>query len=249
MILKRTSKKFGRVLRMIAALLAAGAIIACWQHRQSHGSGYPDLPAPTGKIPAATNAGSANAVAASSVPSAAELSRRRALAASFQKHPFPVARESAGYQWTSADGKDAEVIRRLAHNDLEYRRMMDENSRILGRQLVYCNDTADAVVERSRLSGKPVQQLTLPGLNGLEVRFEITRTDLSPSGRQGAFAGHVAGRDDSTVTLAFKGGREAFTVISPSDGLFLQADPREPGELIVKSIDPATYVPGVCGIP
>ena len=49
------------------------------------------------------------------------------------------------------------------------------------------------------------------------------------------------------VTLAFKGGREAFTVLSPEDDLYLQADPREPGELIVKRIDPDTYVVGKCG--
>jgi hypothetical protein len=84
-------------------------------------------------------------------------------------------------------------------------------------------------------------------LDGREVDVEITRSELSPSGQQGMFAGRVSGRADSMVTLAFKGGREAFTVVSPADGLFLQAEPREPGEVIVKSIDPDVYASGYCG--
>ena len=162
---------------------------------------------------------------------------------------FPVTHESAGYQWTAEDGKNLEVIRRLAHNELEYQRMLEENSRILRRQLVYCKDTADIVARQSRSSGRSLRQLVLPGLDGNEIHFEINAADLSPSGQQGTFSGRVAGRPDSMITLAFKGGREAFTVMSPADGLFLQGDPRDPGEIIVKSIDPATYVPGVCGTP
>jgi len=163
--------------------------------------------------------------------------------------PFPVVRETATLQWTAEDGKDTNVIRRLAHNDLEYQRMVGENSRIIRRQLVYQKDTPDVLIERAKLSGERIQQITLPGLDGQEVVFEITKSDLNPSGQQGSFAGHVAGRADSMVTLAFKGGREAFTVISPSDGLYLQGDPYEPGEVVVKSIDPDTYVQGVCGNP
>ncbi len=163
--------------------------------------------------------------------------------------PVPVARESEHYQWTSEDGRDTNVIRTLAHNDLEYKRMVEENARIVRRQLVYRKETAAALVQRARLSREPIRQFALPGLDGREVQFAVIRTDLSPSGQQGSFAGHVAGRADSLVTLAFKGGREAFTVISPSEGLFLQGDPREPGELIVKSISPDTYAVGVCGTP
>ncbi|MDR3458112.1 MAG: hypothetical protein P4N60_11740 [Verrucomicrobiae bacterium] len=141
------------------------------------------------------------------------------------------------------------MIKQLAHNELEFERMADENARINCRQLVYHQDTVDAQIERAKLTGLPVHQLTLPGLNGQEVQFEIDQTDLSPSGQSGAFAGHVPGKLDSLVTLAFKGGREAFTILSPSDGLYLVGEPREPGELIVKSINPNTYVPGVCGTP
>ena len=166
----------------------------------------------------------------------------------FQKRPLSVAYESPNVQWTLADGKDTNVIRQLAHNPLEYDRMVEENPRIFKRQLVYLKQTAVAVVEQAKLTGTPVRQLTLPGVDGQEVRFEITATDLKPSGEQGMFSGHVAGQPDSMVTFAFKGGREAFTVLSPSDKLYLVAEPREPGEIIVKKIDPETYTAGAnCG--
>jgi hypothetical protein len=171
------------------------------------------------------------------------------LFASFQKHPFAIARENENFGWTAEDGKNPEVIRRLAHNELEFERMAEESARIYHRELVYHKETADLLVQQSRLSGEPVRQLTLPGLDGQQVQFEITSSDLSPSGQQGAFSGCVAGRPDSMVTFAFKGGREAFTILSPADGLYLVGEPREPGELIVKSINPETYVAGVCGNP
>ena len=197
---------------------------------------------PTGQnvSPAATNRTAASAVA---------LSRRKALFASFQKHPFAVAQTNAAFGWTSEDGKNPDVIRQLAHNELEFERMAGESDRIYRRQLVYHTDTAAAQIERARLTGQPVRQLVLPGLDGQEIQFEITATDLNPSGQQGAFSGHVAGRPDSMVTFAFKGGREAFTILSPSDRTYLVGEPREPGELIVKSINLTNYVVGVCGNP
>ena len=166
-----------------------------------------------------------------------------------QKRPFAVVREKNNIEWTAENGRDTNVIHRLAHNELEYQRMVDENSRIIQRQLVYCKETIAALVERAKLSGQPIRWLTLPGLDGQEIPFEIARADLSPSGQQGTFAGRIVGRPGSLVTLAFKGGREAFTVISPTENLYLQGDPHEPGEILVKSFDPKTYVAGVCGNP
>jgi hypothetical protein len=171
------------------------------------------------------------------------------LFADFRKHPFGVAREDAAFAWTAEDGKQPEVIRQLAHNELDFERMADEDARIYRRQLIYAKATADQLVQQSRLSDEPIRQLALPGLDGKEFQVEVTRADLSHSGEQGTFSGHLAGRLDSVVTLAFKGGREAFTILSPSDDTYLVGEPREPGELIVKSINPATYVVGVCGNP
>ena len=230
-------------------MLVAGIIITHWRHQHPRADGHDKIPALAGKIPAATNAGFSNAAAGSSVSPALELSKRKSLYASFQKHPFAVTQESSAFGWTAEDGKRPDLIKQLAHNELEYERMTEESARIFRRQLVYHKETADVQVERAKLTGEPIRQLVLPGLDGQEVQFEITKTDLSPSGQQGAFAGHVAGRLDSLVTFAFKGGREAFTILSPSDGLYLQGDPREPGELIVKSINPETYIVGVCGNP
>lgn len=155
--------------------------------------------------------------------------------------------ETDAFGWTAEDGKNPGVIRQLAHNELEFERMAEESSRIYRRELVYHKETADMLVQRAKSSGQSVQQFALPGLDGQQVQFEVTRSDLSLSGQQGTFSGHIAGRLDSMVTFAFKGGREAFTILSPSDGLCLVGEPREPGELIVKSINPETYVVGICG--
>jgi hypothetical protein len=161
----------------------------------------------------------------------------------FVSRPFPVAQESARFQWTAADGRDTNVIRQLAHNSLEYDRMVEENARILRRQLVYLKETAAAVMEQSRADGGPVRQLTLPGLDGRELPFEIRRSDLEPSKLAGTFTGQLPGRPNSMVTLSFKFGREAFTIVSPDDGLYLQAWPRDPGQVILTSFDPETYLP------
>jgi hypothetical protein len=43
------------------------------------------------------------------------------------------------------------------------------------------------------------------------------------------------------VTVAFAADREAFTILSPQDQVYLQAEAHEPGEVVVKSINPETY--------
>ena len=91
----------------------------------------------------------------------------------FQERPFSVAYESPAVQWTLADGKDTNIIRQLAHNHLEYDRMVEENPRIFRRQLVYLKETPAAVFEQAKLTGLPVRQLTLPGVDGQELQFEI----------------------------------------------------------------------------
>lgn len=141
----------------------------------------------------------------------------------------------------SGDGKDMESIRKWAHNDLEVQRMVEENSRITRRQLIELKETAAAVMERSRSTGEEVKQLTLPNFDGKEILFEIKRADLEPSKQVGTFTGQLPNRPNSTVTLSFKFGREAFTVISPDDGLYLQAWPRDPGQVILTSFDPELY--------
>ncbi len=159
----------------------------------------------------------------------------------FRERPFPVAYESASSQWTSADGRDTNVIRQLAHNPLEYDRMVEENSRIFRRQLVYLKETAAAVFEQAKLSAEAVRELTLPGVDGQELQFEIVNSNSKGSSRQGMLSGHLAGNVDSLVTLAFQDGREAFTVLSPKENIFIVGEPREPGQVIVKAINPTTY--------
>jgi hypothetical protein len=159
----------------------------------------------------------------------------------FQERPFPMAYESSKIQWTAADGKDTNIISQLAHNSLEYDRMVEENPRIFRRQLVYLKETAAAVFEQAKLTGEKIQRLTLPGLDGQELQFEIAKGDNKGSSRQGMFSGHLAGNPDSLVSFAFQDGREAFTILSPKKNIFVVGEPREDGQVIVKAIDPNTY--------
>lgn len=232
---------------VITVVLGVGIILTRWRLHSPRVAGHDKTSTVAEKLPAATTNTVSKAAAGSTVVSASELSRRQALFPAFRKHPFAVAEKKGAYGWTSEDGKAPDVIRQLAHNELEFERMAGENDRIYRRQLVYDNDTVAAQIERAKLSGKAMSEIELPGLDGQEVAFKISKTDLSPSGEQGTFSGQVAGRLDSMVTFAFKGGREAFTILSPADNLYLVGEPREPGELVVKSINPETYVVGTDG--
>ena len=161
----------------------------------------------------------------------------------FQLRPFAVVKETDEYQWTAEDGRDASVIRQLAHNEVEVRRLTEENLRVKRRQLVYCKTPVWGLVEQAKATDERLQKLTLPGLDGQVLEMEVTRADLAPSGLSGTFAGNITGHGKSLVTLAFKQGREAFTVESPEQGIFLQGHPREPGEIMITSFDPDVYLP------
>ena len=150
--------------------------------------------------------------------------------------------------WAAGDFKQTNLVRQLAHNQLEYQRMVDENARIMRRQLVYWDDTPDVVLQRARVTGAEVSQLTLPALDGRKVQFEITGQDIHPSGLEGMFRGRVLGQPDSFVTLAFYQGRQAFTVLAPGEHLFIDAEAHEPGDVVLKEINPAIYMAAKCGV-
>lgn len=163
-----------------------------------------------------------------------------------EARPLAVVQASGQHEWTSEDLRVPEAIEKIAHGPEEFIRMVEENDRIERRQLVYRKEPAWQTVEHSKAKGEAIRKLTLPGLDGREVQVEVTGADLAFSGLSGTFTGKVVGREKSLVTLAFQQGREAFTVVSPDDDLFLQGHPREPGEIILTSFDPETYlkVPG-----
>jgi hypothetical protein len=229
------------VLLGAIALLILGAVIALWKGRPaSHSPASQSQPAVSAQLPSSASQ-RALPPPPTTLPVATPPSAKTP--DTFRRHPFPVARESANYQWTADDGKSPDVIRKLAHNEMEEKRMLAENPRIKRRQLVYIKQPVSALMEQSKLTGEKLKSLVLPGLDGQELQFEITGADLAPSGQIGTFTGHLAGRPQSSVSLAYRFGRQAFTVLSPEDGNNFDAEPREPGEVIVKSIDPATYQP------
>src|SRR5690606_14344892 len=156
--------------------------------------------------------------------------------------PLEVVQESELHAWSSEDARDPEVIRRIAHNVWEERRLLEENPRITGRQLVYRKEPIFIAVERARAEGRAISNFILPGFDGREFEVEVTRADLAPSGLNGTLTGRLTGLDESIVTIAFQQGTEAFSVFSPEDGLFLQAHPREPGEVILTTFIPENYL-------
>lgn len=164
----------------------------------------------------------------------------KAVGSNFVLRPFPVARESQRFQWTDADGMDTNVIRRLAHNEMEHRRMVEENSRIKRRQLVYEKVTVPMLVERAIGAGQSLQIFTLPGFDGKEIDVEVTEVNLKGT-VAGSLNGRVKGRLNSIVSVGFYNGCESFNVVSPDDGLNLAADAREPGEVMLKEIDPDKF--------
>ncbi len=152
-----------------------------------------------------------------------------------------MAKATARHEWTAEDGRDIDSITAIAHNEAEVDRLLEENNRIEQRQLVYRKEPAYVLVQQARAAGEVVRKVMLPGLDGQELEVQVDRADLAPSGLSGTFTGRLPGRGQSLVTLAFKEGREAFTVLSPDDGTFLQGQPREPGEIIVTSFNPDKY--------
>ena len=215
----------------ILALVLVIILTGRYSHNWSHEAKQP-------RETAATNALAATAPAPTTPKIGAPLTTNNP---GFELRPFAVAKETARYQWTIEDGRDTNVIRQLAHNSLEYNRMVEENPRIFKRQLVYLKETPASVFEQAKLNNDPVTQLTLPGVDGQELQFQIVQQEGNGSSRQGQFSGHLTGNSDSLVTLAFMDGRQAFTVLSPKENIFVVGEPREDGQVIVKAIDPETY--------
>lgn len=155
--------------------------------------------------------------------------------------PLAVVRSSASHEWTADDATHFDVITRIAHNPDEVIRMVEENERIKRRQLVYRKETVPMLLERIQGTGEALKSFSLPGLDGREVEIEVTQVRLMSGTNNGCVTGRVKGRLNSMVSVGFSNGCESFNVLSPDEGVFLTADAREPGEVIVKEIDPNVY--------
>ena len=197
-----------------------------------HSNARPSLAAGTNTASAA-NTNTATAKQAIGLPTPAF--------SSTNLHLFKTALTNGEYEWTAEDGMDTNVIRQLAHNELEYQRMVNENSAIYRRQLVYLKESPTAFFQQAASTGKPMKQLMLPGLDGQLLPVVVTRTELKDGGNQGQVYGQLPGQPDSMVTMAFVGDREAFTLISHQDNRYLQAESHDSGQIVVKSINPNTY--------
>ena len=223
----------------LTGLALAGALVCLVvQSRREHQPIPVSSPAKTASVATA-----ASPPPATTNPPAARQAEPQAVANSpwFQTRPFKVALTNGAYEWTAEDGMNPEVIRRMAHNERESQRMLRENDTIYRRQLVYDTQGFQLRAQQAVQSGQSLQHVTLPGLDGQEFEVVVTRTDLKNGGEQGQIYGQLPGEPNSMVTVAFIADREAFTVISPQDQIYLQAEAREPGEVVVKSINPSTY--------
>ncbi len=208
--------------RLFALIASLSFLVALWWLASSRGA--PTLPESSETKPSAVPASVSAPAAAVSSP------------------PLAVVRESADHAWTAEDARDPMVIRRLAHNAWEERRLLEENDRVIARQLVYRKQPVFVAVDRARAVGEPLRAFVLPGLDGQELVVEVTGTDIAPSGLTGTLTGRLSGAPESLVTIAFSQASEAFSVISPTDGLHLQGHPRDPGELFVTRFDPERYL-------
>lgn len=159
----------------------------------------------------------------------------------FRDHPFAATETNGGFAWTIEDGRETNVIRQLAHNELEYQRMVNENGSIYRRQLVYFVEGLTLRAQQAVQTGRSFRQVTLPGLDGQELSVQVTKSDFESGGDKGLIYGKLPDDPNSMVTAAFVNGREAFTVVSPQNHLYLLGESREPGEIVVKSIDPSNY--------
>lgn len=154
--------------------------------------------------------------------------------------PLPVALSRNSHEWTSLDAKDPEVISRIAHNPEETKRLTEENARIKRRQLVYRKNTVPDLLQR--LGEHSLKEFTLPGLDGREFEVEVVETRLNGL-QAGSVLGRVKGVMNSMVSVGFSNGCESFNICLPDENYYLTADAREPGEVLIKEIDPNVYTP------
>jgi hypothetical protein len=156
------------------------------------------------------------------------------------RRPLPVALSRNSHEWTSLDAKDPEVIARISHNPEETKRLTEENARIKRRQLVYRKNTVPGLLQR--LGEHSLKEFTVPGLDGREFEVEVVETRLNGL-QAGSVLGRVKGVMNSMVSVGFSNGCESFNVCLPDENYYLTADAREPGEVLVKEIDPNVYTP------
>lgn len=79
----------------------------------------------------------------------------------------------------------------------------------------------------------------MPGFDGSEWMIDVYKVDSVDGGAEGTIYGRLPSQPNSLVTLTFIGPAECFSLLSPDQDLYIQGDPREPGEIVLKKINPA----------
>lgn len=156
----------------------------------------------------------------------------------FKLRPFVVTASSGRYEWTGEDGMKSAAINELAHNPIERHRLMEENTFVLKRQLIYTKRTLGEVARDSIESGSKLESFILPGFDGHEMKVHIDSEQHEEGGVSGSYYGRLDGREESMVVLTYHEDRESYIVISRQDGINYEYLPREAGEIVLRSIDP-----------
>jgi hypothetical protein len=154
----------------------------------------------------------------------------------FQVRPFAVSQASAHHEWTAEDGRSPAAMDKLAHNPLERERLTDENEYVTRRQLVYRKHPLPEIGMQSFTTGEQVKTLTLPDFNGRDLEVVITESKIEWRGKTGFFRGYVKGDPEATVAASYYQGAECFEIQRGS--MILAGDPREPGQVVLKEVDP-----------
>ena len=158
----------------------------------------------------------------------------------FVMDPFEVKISNERHGWTVLNARSPEHVELLAHSDPEKDRITEENFWTPRRELVYRKEVVSDLLAKAEESGDALKELILPGFAGDE--FNVTVDDIqsfvNEEGiREGDIIGHLTGDPDSKVILGFYGDRESGLVTSPNLEQDINYNPREDGQILVKSVD------------
>lgn len=155
----------------------------------------------------------------------------------FELDPLEKTKTTKNHSWTGEKLMSLVGIDKIAHNDFERDRYLDENNYVVDRELVYRNVVLKEV---AAASGDDLPtELILPGLDGEEYEVVVTKwkRSQSPSGKdRGSITGHLRDDPESVVRWVYGGRREAGKIESIVKDVNLRFVPRQEGQVVVSEI-------------